>query len=222
MERVYVSETIAERLINEGDIFLYRANSIIGWTIATYTGGPYSHASIATWRGVPHFSSLEVAEQREFRNGRIVSFESQVDDYSGYIDVYRPALKIETHVFNNNGKNNGSAFGYITKIWTPEVARKVTDDIRRAAGTRYGWKLIWKMFLHYAPGLRLFFRSNTDDSEEQKLNVCSTLIAAFMKRHYTDPTPNLSTTQTTPNDLSRSAVLNYLFSIRKDEKDKSK
>jgi len=207
---------IATTYINEGDIFLYRSNSLIGWCISRYGGGEYSHVAVASYRGVPHFSALEVVEQREFKGGRIVSIESQLDEYSGFIDVYRPLLKIEIPKFQANGKINGSAFSVETKLWTPETARAFTDEVRRFAGKPYGWKLIWQMAKHYMPGIRLLYPQNTRDDVENKLNVCSTLAAFGLWKHYRDPCPNLATHMTTPNDLARSSLLNYLFTLVRD------
>ena len=71
---------------------------------------------------------------------------------------------------------------------------------------------IWKMFLRFIPGARLF-KQNVNDDEVAKAKVCSTAVTVALRRNYMDPVPYLADDRVSPADLARSPLIHYLFTI---------
>ena len=88
----------------------------------------------------------------------------------------------------------------------------MTEDIIKWTGQPYGWNNIWKMFLRFMPGARLF-KQNTNDDEVAKAKVCSTAVTVALRRNYMDPVPYLADDRVSPADLARSPLIHYLFTI---------
>jgi len=193
----------AKELIQEGDILLFRGSGIIGFLIKRYTAGLHSHVALAHKDG----DILECVEFREFMGGRSVSLKSQVDAAPLSIDVFRPVKSISYEELDEDGN-----FKLIEKNYTKETASAMTEDIIRWTGQPYGWKNIWKMFLRFIPGARLF-QQNINDDEVAKAKVCSTAVTVALRRNYMDPVPYLADARVSPADLARSPLLQYLFTI---------
>lgn len=193
----------AKELIQEGDILLFRGSGIIGTLIKRYTGGVHSHVALAHKDG----DILECVEFREFMGGRSVSLKSQVDNAPLSIDVFRPVKSISYEEMDANGNVT-----LIEKKYTIETASAMTEDIIRWTGQPYGWSNIWKMFLRFIPGARLF-QQNINDDEVAKAKVCSTAVTVALRRNFMDPVPYLADDRVSPADLARSPILQYLFTI---------
>jgi len=193
----------AKELIQEGDILLFRGSGIIGFLIKRYTAGLHSHVALAHKDG----DILECVEFREFMGGRSVSLKSQVDAAPLSIDVFRPVKSISYEELDEDGN-----FKLIEKNYTKETASAMTEDIIRWTGQPYGWKNIWKMFLRFIPGARLF-QQNINDDEVAKAKVCSTAVTVALRRNFMDPVPYLADARVSPADLARSPLLQYLFTI---------
>jgi len=193
----------AKELIQEGDILLFRGSGAIGFLIKRYTGGVHSHVAIAHKDG----DVLECVEFREFMGGRSVSLKSQVDNSPLNIDVFRPVKSISYEEMDAEGNTK-----LIKKNYTEETASAMTEDIIRWTGQPYGWSNIWKMFLRFIPGARLF-QQNINDDEVAKAKVCSTAVTVALRRNFMDPVPYLADDRVSPADLARSPILQYLFTI---------
>lgn len=76
--------------------------------------GKYTHAAMAGWWG----TSLMMLESREFIGGRVVTLASQVAKFSTKIDVYRPLCSDEQRI-------------------------EALHNMRRIAGSPYGWRELW-------------------------------------------------------------------------------
>jgi len=193
----------AKELIQEGDILLFRGSGTIGFLIKRYTGGLHSHVALAHKDG----DILECVEFREFMGGRSVSLKSQVDNSPLNIDVFRPVKSISYEEMDAEGNTK-----LIEKNYTEETASAMTEDIIRWTGQPYGWSNIWKMFLRFIPGARLF-QQNINDDEVAKAKVCSTAVTVALRRNFMDPVPYLADDRVSPADLARSPILQYLFTI---------
>ena len=193
----------AKELIKEGDILLFRGSGTIGFLIKRYTGGLHSHVALAHKDG----DILECVEFREFMGGRSVSLKSQVDNSPLNIDVFRPVKSISYEEMDAEGNTK-----LIEKNYTEETASAMTEDIIRWTGQPYGWSNIWKMFLRFIPGARLF-QKNINDDEVAKAKVCSTAVTVALRRNFMDPVPYLADDRVSPADLARSPILQYLFTI---------
>tara|TARA_A100001515_G_scaffold144387_2_gene148280 strand:- start:293 stop:907 length:615 start_codon:yes stop_codon:yes gene_type:complete len=193
----------AKELIKEGDILLFRGSGTIGFLIKRYTGGVHSHVALAHKDG----DVLECVEFREFMGGRSVSLKSQVDNSPLNIDVFRPVKSIAYEEMDAEGNTK-----LIEKNYTEETASAMTEDIIRWTGQPYGWSNIWKMFLRFIPGARLF-QQNINDDEVAKAKVCSTAVTVALRRNFMDPVPYLADDRVSPADLARSPILQYLFTI---------
>ena len=193
----------AKELIKEGDILLFRGSGVIGFLIKRYTGGVHSHVALAHKDG----DVLECVEFREFMGGRSVSLKSQVDSSPLNIDVFRPVKSISYEEMDAEGNTK-----LIEKNYTEETASAMTEDIIRWTGQPYGWSNIWKMFLRFIPGARLF-QQNINDDEVAKAKVCSTAVTVALRRNFMDPVPYLADDRVSPADLARSPILQYLFTI---------
>lgn len=193
----------AKELIQEGDILLFRGSGAIGFLIKRYTGGIHSHVALAHKDG----DVLECVEFREFMGGRSVSLKSQVDNSPLNIDVFRPVKSISYEEMDAEGNTK-----LIEKNYTEETASAMTEDIIRWTGQPYGWSNIWKMFLRFIPGARLF-QQNINDDEVAKAKVCSTAVTVALRRNFMDPVPYLADDRVSPADLARSPILQYLFTI---------
>jgi len=193
----------AKELIKEGDILLFRGSGAIGFLIKRYTGGLHSHVALAHKDG----DILECVEFREFMGGRSVSLKSQVDSSPLNIDVFRPVKSISYEEMDAEGNTK-----LIEKNYTEETASAMTEDIIRWTGQPYGWSNIWKMFLRFIPGARLF-QQNINDDEVAKAKVCSTAVTVALRRNFMDPVPYLADDRVSPADLARSPILQYLFTI---------
>lgn len=193
----------AKELIKEGDILLFRGSGTIGFLIKRYTGGVHSHVALAHKDG----DVLECVEFREFMGGRSVSLKSQVDSSPLNIDVFRPVKSISYEEMDAEGNTK-----LIEKNYTEETALAMTEDIIRWTGQPYGWSNIWKMFLRFIPGARLF-QQNINDDDVAKAKVCSTAVTVALRRNFMDPVPYLADDRVSPADLARSPILQYLFTI---------
>ena len=193
----------AKELIQEGDILLFRGSGVIGFLIKRYTGGVHSHVALAHKDG----DVLECVEFREFMGGRSVSLKSQVDNSPLNIDVFRPVKSISYEEMDAEGNTK-----LIEKNYTEETASAMTEDIIKWTGQPYGWSNIWKMFLRFIPGTRLF-QQNINDDEVAKAKVCSTAVTVALRRNFMDPVPYLADDRVSPADLARSPILQYLYTI---------
>ena len=197
-----VSFEEAKSLIEEADLLLFRAGGFpsIGWGITRYTGGKHSHVALA------HYDDDELycVEQREFKGGRSVLLESQIQNRP--IDVYRASPEIM--IPHRNGD-----LTWKKKYLDDATKKRITKTALKITGSDYGWSNIWGIFKGYAPGFRLLKTNKNGDEDIAKAYVCSTVPVYSYRINYYDPCPNLSDARTTPTDLAQSALFHYMFTI---------
>jgi hypothetical protein len=184
-------------MLHEGDVLLFRNPGFpsLGWGICKYTRGIHSHVGIASKVD----GDWMIIEQREFRGGREVRLDSQVNKKG--IDVYRICSYITTP-------------DDMSHSFTKEVARRVCRTARSLTGIRYGWKNIWTIFKAYAPFIRLI-QDNKSKDDVTDAFVCSTVVSYAYRKNFIDLCPNLDDTRTSPADIARCGLLRYVCTLKR-------
>lgn len=196
----------AESLIEEGDVLLFRGFGFISWMIRKAGQGIHSHVGVASWSNGNSEPVLECVEFREWRGGRTVSLQSQVEQNPNRIDVYRAAKKVENYFFNEKTQK-------VDYNWKTYDGYSITRCMRRLTGLPYGWKRIWWLARFHVPVVRWIASVDTDDSIKNIYPVCSTVVSHCYRNNYTDLVKLRSDQRTEPADIARSPVLSYLFTI---------
>lgn len=203
----------AAPLLQEADILLFRSRGFFSYLIKRVSEGLYSHVGIASshYHDEDDEKIWECIEFREWKGGRSVSLQTYIRTEDVVIDVYRPTAKKIVMSYNTI---TDSIESKIVRLNTHDV----TDTMRKMTGLPYGWRRIAWMAQFNLPVLRWFYsmESLVDDCclEDLVYPVCSTAIAhSFSKAGY-DLIHNRSDIATEPSDISRSALLNYLFTIK--------
>jgi len=194
-----------KHLIEEGDVLLFRGTGFFSRAVGRLGEGVHSHVAIASW----HNNHLECVEFKEWKGGRVVSLELQVEQNPSRIDVYRVLTPQPAMIFD---KQNRTIL-YDTKELD---LLSVTRCMRKMTGLPYGWKRICCIARHKIPILRGFYnvkKSTEDESSTLIYPVCSTAVASCFSQHGFDLVKNRSDQWTEPADLARSSLLQYLFTL---------
>lgn len=125
-------------LIRNGDILLLRRPGIIPWG----TLGGASHVMIAAWRDDDvDEQTLGIVEAREGKDIRWVTLHSQVKNYPGLIDVYRPLCPLH-------------------------LAHKAATIAMRQCGKRYDYFGLWRAAALRSPLLHALARYEPLDPDD--------------------------------------------------------
>lgn len=195
-------------LTEEGDILLFRGPSFISKAIGKITEGVHSHVATASWRGQDKESLLECVEFLEWNGGRTVSLRTQVAYKDWKIDVYRISSPVYKLKMNVNHMVISERLEY--------PGRAVTDTMRKMTGLPYGWRRIWEIAKVKMAGVRWLKKVNIDDEDTQIYPVCSSAVAYAVRKNYTDLIELRPDGLTSPADIARSPLTNYLFTYEKD------
>jgi len=210
--RIYVPYEIAKPQIKEGDILLFRGGSLAGWLISLYTRSQYSHVEMATWHNGDGLLEAASFGGVAGLGGHINNFSHVLENADGKIDVYRvPSVRLVPRFDPIEQR------AYHEKVFFP--AKAVTNTMRQMAGRKYNFWVIWKLLKTHIPFMRLFVKTKEwDDGAIANLDeVCSTSVAEAYARHGWDLVHNLANSYTQPADISRSALLSYVFTPYLDE-----
>ena len=209
-DQIQVSFSKARFLLHEGDVLLFRGQGIVSSFIKRAGEGQYSHVGVAS--RVKDFDGKhmwECVEFREGRGGRSVNLERYVAGNDGIIDVFRPTKVRRYSEFDG------------TEVREREITfngRRVTSCMRRMTGLPYGWRRILWIMLHKLPFLRFLYPmgSLVDDSlnDEPIYPVCSTATAHCFASIGWDLTHHRANQYMEPSDVARSAILDYLFTLK--------
>lgn len=206
-----ISRTInwwtARRLLEEGDVLLFRGTGIVSTLIKRAGEGKYTHVGVASAVRDNGDKIWECIEFREWKGGRAVNLKNYCDTPGITIDVYRPVPHKKILTFNDEHK--------IVEEEIPFDGKAVTNTMRKMSGLPYGWKRIWWIAQHKLAFLRIFYNidSVVDDSRELIYPVCSTSVAySFSKIGY-DLTHHRSDNAMEPSDVARSPLLFHIFTI---------
>lgn len=215
MKRIILPIEEARLLIREADVLLFRGNGLFSGLIQKAGEGSYSHVALASWyNGSRESSLLEVVEFREGKGGRTVNLTSAYNSQlqAGLIDVYRVNKPIYRTFYNPLTKK-------VEKVAVDFNAKGITRSMRNLTGLPYGWKRIWWIAKNKLAGFRWFVNTEDMDNDNSAIDmskiypVCSTAVAACYSRYGYDLTPNRADEFMEPSDISRSAILNYLFTL---------
>jgi len=212
MKYIYIpfSKILEKKLIKEGDILLFRNKGIIAFIIQTLTNGKYSHIGMATW-SYNGEDILELTEIREWYGGRTIVLKNAVNSNTNGIDVYR----ISSPVYKYKSKIDENYILQIEKIKLEYDGRLVSNCLRNLSGINYGYKRICEIWARHIPILRFFMP--WDFEENRKVYpICSSAISYCVRDNFTDLVHFAPDKRTSPADISRSPLTNYLFTILKD------
>jgi len=209
MAKLVIPYKEAKKYIKDADVLLFQAPPFpsIGFWITRYTGGIHSHVALAHWSN----NRLMCVEQREFKGGRSVVLKSQVAQHPNRIDVYR--AKPHVTIPEVSYEDGHLGIKLVNTKLGDQRCKAIIDTALDITGQPYGWKNIWKIFVGYAPLLRLARSNKNGDMEVSDCNVCSTLGSYAFRINYADPVPGLKDARTSPADLERSFLFDYLFTI---------
>lgn len=199
----------AEHLIKEGYILLFRGKSLISDAIKILGLTPYSHVGVASWSNGNKEPVLELIEYREFKGSRAIALRNVVKQYDGLIDVFAPSQKAERTYYDEESDTIRVKVSFFD-------GKKITSDFRRYTGLSYSYQRILFLLWFHTPLLRIFTGNkvfNDEASDTPILPVCSTSIAHFFSKHFTDLVKFKSDDYVEPADLARSPLLNYLFTL---------
>jgi len=178
-----------------GDILLCRPASLEGRWITEVTHESYSHAAAAGWAGA---DALMLAETRQGTGARLISLSGEVDQWSGYYDVFRPIRAVRPDpavaVFRANPFDSDAFWSFMC----------------HAAGTKYGWRFISRVWArrrlgHWVPPIQ-----NSDDPRFPR--DCSGLVHAAM-RVAGGPQLRKYDCDVVPGDLAESEGLEYRWTL---------
>lgn len=215
MKKIIIPIEEARLLIQEADVLLFRGNGFFSKLIQRAGEGSYSHVALASWYNGSRASSLlEVTEFREGKGGRTVNLTSAYKKHleEGLIDVYRINKPLYRTYYNIETKK-------VEKVAIDFNAKGVTRHMRNLTGLPYGWARIWWIAKNKMVGLRWFANRENVDNDNSAMDiskiypVCSTAVAACFSRYGYDLTRNRADEFMEPSDISRSALLNYLFTL---------
>lgn len=184
--RLIVPYGDARKHVRDGDLLLFARRGLI--SIAGR--GLHSHAAKAAWWG----DDLFCLEVREWHGGRAVTLSSQVQKYSGRIDVYQ---------VNPDER------------WPDYDRAGALAVMRRLAGCPYGYAGVAAAALVHLPLVRLFAKVDLhDDSPENYPPFCSQACTLSDRiGGGVDPVPQLADRLTLPADLARSPFYRYRFTL---------
>lgn len=195
----------AKRFIIDGDVLLFRGTGLGSKLIKIASRGPYSHVALVYRDN--HI--LKTAEFREWKGCLTQGVYGQVLKFPGQIDVFRVSKKAE--LFSLTADKDPS----VLSDWVSYDSKKAVNYILELNGLPYGWRRIWRMSLQFLPLIRLFFKPSFKDRTEDLhlYPVCSTVVAAAIRKSFVDLVPNLSDYEVTPSDLARSPLMHYLCTL---------
>jgi hypothetical protein len=214
-KKLFVKFEDSLHLIEEADIILIRGTSLFSKIVKKAGEGVYSHVGLATWHNGKRLTKdnsplLEITEFKEWRGGRTVNLYTAYYNHikNKNIDVYRISTPYYRLKFDFLIKK-------VSKYEIDFNGKRITNYMRKLTGLPYGWSRIWYIAKRKLFGFRLF--NNDEQFSNDDINdiypVCSTAVASAYNEFGFDLMPNKSNLYMEPNDLSRSASLNYLFTL---------
>jgi hypothetical protein len=179
----------------QADILQWRTGMLqwSSWFIAGGTMGYHSHSAMVRKNGDDRIDALEMIE---VTGGRAVPLESQVQQYPGIIDVFR--------IDRNR--------------WWEFDADGAVNYMRQLTSRKYGRLGLWRVAAMRMFGVRLYWMIRGfpihDDARSEYDPFCSHSISSACRiGGNVDLVPRKPDFIVTPNDLTCSACLSYVFTL---------
>lgn len=203
--RVYRTLSQATPQLRDADLLQYRAGGgLISRVIRVFGRSPYSHSAMVCMLGGAPWR----VEVREFYGGRHDPLSTDVNRYSGKIDVFRPcSVFVKPARDGTSGEYTLDAAG----------ARRTMLELTKPGA--YGYLGVLAAASRHLPGVRWLTKMSIDDKLERGWPpFCSQAYVYALRQNFIDPVPFCPDYLTEPGDLTRSAILsNYLFTLIKDK-----
>ena len=168
----------------------YRGKAWYSKLIQAGTLGCHSHSALIRRNGG---GRLDVLEMIEGAGGRAQPLESQVANNAGLIDVFRPNVE----------------------RWPELDSEGAAYYMRTLTGRPYGRRGLLRVAAQRFVFLRLFVRFDYDDAKRSdEAPFCSHAVcSAYRLGGTVDPVPRRPDHLVTPNDLTRSLLFDYAFTL---------
>lgn len=180
--------------IRNGDIGLFRPRGFEGDVIAAATKTRYSHATLLGWAGDHPWRTLMFGETLEHADARAIDAASQVERWPGICDVYRVTTSDLPSRYWTKQYNGNAAWHFVC----------------HAAGSKYGWRHIPRVFARRSLGLDVPAIPNSDDPQYPR--DCSALVHAAL-RFADGPQIKEYDADVVPGDLANIPGVSYLFTL---------
>lgn len=138
--------------IRPGDVLFYEGVSVISWWIRAVTSYPpskVSHVGLLGDHRDEHGSieSYSVVEFREFRGGREVSLDLEIEKNSGRLHIFRPSEVFTEYHPDESGEMTQTSMAF--------EGHRVVSRMREITGLPYNYRMIVCTFLWKMPVLRM-------------------------------------------------------------------
>ena len=178
-------------LAQEGDLLLYRDNSLQETIISRGGRSSYGHAGmLAKIKG----GAWAVLEMVEFHGGRCRPLAEAIKDH-GHWDLF--------------AANAGDRWQF--------DRRRAVAEMWRFVSRPYGWwHVLWVAMLHL-PLIRSLVPAVTSDTNADRHSpFCSEAVSIATRLAGVDPVPRLPDCLTEPGDLARSLFYDYTLTLAKE------
>lgn len=203
--RLFLWGTKMYELVKDADILLFKCPNFpqIGWFISKLSFGEHSHVGLAKWED----GELYCLEFREFRKSRKYKVKDYIAEGS-IIDVFRVSPSVKRLDFEPIQN------AVLTKIHCFDQPRvdKILQRAEEMMDRKYNWSSIKNIWFAYMPFVR-WFRSYNEREKNSKNHMCASFVSYLFRRYYVDLCDFLTDSYTKPEDLARSSITNYLFTL---------
>ena len=204
----------AVKLLQEGDVLLFRKGSWYTRFIKSAGWTKYCHVGIAS---KPN-GMWEIIQFHGSTGGATQNLALMAKSDALFIDVYRPSPHQDRYVMDPTTLE-------VIPTTREFNGRAVTNVMRKLTGLPYGWRRIWWLMKRRLVIWNLFFNKvdliTDEDNNTIVYPVCSTAVAYAFHQAGFGLLHNKSSEFYEPGDLALSTNLNELFTICWDiEKDK--
>ncbi len=170
--------------IQTGDVLLFQGRSPLSMLIRWGTGSPYSHCGIAAWWDHRLFVFESVGH-----GVHVVPVSRAVDSYDGRVDWW--SVKPQ----------------HRTAVCPTTLVREAQTELGKPYGKRSLFRLAWRMLLGH-------YRHRSDGKRRAPALFCSQYVSQCYQRAGLDLRPDAANDCTSPADLARSELLDFVAVLR--------
>ncbi len=194
----------ARTVVQDCDVYLVRGPGLAAKGIKVMTKSPYSHAgTIVIRHNIPVCHEIN-----EIMGGRTVPLERLAARHSQKVDIYRPSPTHTTVAVDPvSGDMNISEW----KLDRQKIIRIMKSLARRG---QYGWYNLVAYAATHLPFVKWLVEYSMDDEAlSKRAPHCSQAVSYAFRLGFTDLVLNTPDNLTSPGDLGRSPLLNYMFTL---------